>query len=62
MDAWKREVEKKPPPMSVDQAYEILGLQKGKGHEENVIRKSYFKLAAKYHPDKNPDGREIFEK
>lgn len=25
------------------------------------VRRAYFKLAQKYHPDKNPDGREIFE-
>ena len=25
------------------------------------MRRAYFKLAQNYHPDKNPDGREIFE-
>ncbi|KAK3083199.1 hypothetical protein FSP39_016526 [Pinctada imbricata] len=62
LEAWKKEVEKKPPTMSIDQAYEVLNLKKGVGgHEESKIRKAYFKLAQKYHPDKNPDGREIFE-
>jgi len=62
LDAWKREVEKKPPPMSVEEAYTVLGLEKGKSYEDSVIRKAYFKLATKFHPDKNPDGRETFEK
>ena len=30
-------------------------------HDEIKIRKSYFKMAQKYHPDKNPDGRDMFE-
>lgn len=55
---WKKEVDKKPPELSVSQAYETLGLEVGVGgHEESKIRKSYFKLAQKYHPDKNPEGR-----
>ncbi|GFQ70979.1 dnaJ homolog subfamily C member 13 [Trichonephila clavata] len=61
LEAWKQEVEKKPPALSVDEAYETLGLKREDQPEESVIRKSYFKLAQKYHPDKNPDGREVFE-
>lgn len=63
LEAWKKEVEKKPPTMSIDEAYEVLNLPKGVGgHEEGKIRKAYFRLAQKYHPDKNPEGREMFEK
>uniref|UniRef100_A0A3B4F307 DnaJ heat shock protein family (Hsp40) member C13 n=1 Tax=Pundamilia nyererei TaxID=303518 RepID=A0A3B4F307_9CICH len=63
LEAWKREVEKKPPSMSVDDAFEVLNLPKGQGqHEESKIRKAYFRLAQKYHPDKNPEGRDMFEK
>ncbi len=31
LQEWKREVEKKPPEMSVDQAYDVLGLKTGVG-------------------------------
>ncbi|XP_034517714.1 dnaJ homolog subfamily C member 13 [Ailuropoda melanoleuca] len=63
LDAWKKEVEKKPPTMSIDDAYEVLNLPQGQGpHDESKIRKAYFRLAQKYHPDKNPEGRDMFEK
>jgi len=31
LEAWKKEVEKKPPTMSIDEAYKTLGLEKGAG-------------------------------
>ncbi|XP_039609400.1 dnaJ homolog subfamily C member 13 isoform X3 [Polypterus senegalus] len=63
LEAWKKEVEKKPPSMSLEDAYEVLGLPRLPGqHDESKIRKAYFRLAQKYHPDKNPEGREMFEK
>eukprot|EP01135_Chromosphaera_perkinsii_P007978 Nk52_evm50s1073 gene=Nk52_evmTU50s1073 len=61
LEAWKNEIEKKPSSLSGDLAKEMLGLEPGVDHDDSVIRKAYFKLAAKYHPDKNPDGREMFE-
>lgn len=59
---WKYELEKKPSTMSMDEALGILELDISSLNEEAKIRKAYFKLAQKYHPDKNPNGREIFEK
>lgn len=62
--AWFEELEKKPLVMSIEQACETLGLNSEEEgwNDASVIRRAYFKLAARYHPDKNPDGREMFER
>lgn len=64
LEAWRKEVEKKPPQMTIQQAYKDLDIDLSKipKPDESLIRKSYYRLAQLYHPDKNPNGRKIFEK
>lgn len=64
LEAWRKEVEKKPSQMTVQQAYENLGIDlvKHPQPDETMVRKSYYRLAQMYHPDKNANGREIFER
>ena len=54
--AWRVEVNKKPATMSMGDAYAVLNLQRGVHHDDSVVRKAYFRLTQKYHPDKNPAG------
>lgn len=62
LEAWRKEVEKKPAEMTVKQAYEALGIDLVKipNPDEALVRKSYYRLAQMFHPDKNPKGRERF--
>ncbi|XP_034835382.1 dnaJ homolog subfamily C member 13 isoform X1 [Maniola hyperantus] len=60
LEAWRREVDKKPSSMTAEQAYIALGLEPG-AHDEAAVRKAYYRLAQQFHPDKNPEGRDRFE-
>lgn len=67
LEIWKKEIKKKPNTMQVEDALDILEIKNYDGklsgsQFESLIRKRYYALAQKYHPDKNPTGREMFEK
>ncbi|XP_028029747.1 dnaJ homolog subfamily C member 13 isoform X2 [Bombyx mandarina] len=60
LEAWRREVEKKPAAMSATQALGVLGLPPDTS-DDAVVRRAYYRLAQQHHPDKNPEGRDRFE-
>uniref|UniRef100_A0A158R602 J domain-containing protein n=1 Tax=Syphacia muris TaxID=451379 RepID=A0A158R602_9BILA len=63
LGTWLDEIDKKPPLMSLEEAYRTLGLSTDvKIKDSSTIRRAYYQLAQKYHPDKNSEGREFFEK
>eukprot|EP01059_Diplonema_ambulator_P005325 TRINITY_DN15061_c0_g3_i1.p1 TRINITY_DN15061_c0_g3~~TRINITY_DN15061_c0_g3_i1.p1 ORF type:complete len:2419 (+),score=896.10 TRINITY_DN15061_c0_g3_i1:127-7383(+) len=63
LNEWRKEVDKKGNPVGLtrSKALESLEMDPEVEHDPSKIRKAYFVLAAQYHPDKNPDGRERFE-
>ncbi|KAH6928943.1 hypothetical protein HPB50_021773 [Hyalomma asiaticum] len=62
LERWRQELDRKPPPLSMEEACATLGVTQEQRSDDSVIRRAYFRLAQKYHPDKNPEGREQFEK
>lgn len=67
LEAWKEETSRKPSTFSLEDALKELRLnpeqyKSPEDIDEQTIKRSYRDLAKKYHPDKNPEGAEIFEK
>ena len=63
IERWRQEMENGDSvDESVTEARHTLGLVDGDGDDPKKLRLVYRKLARKYHPDKNPHGREVFEK
>lgn len=62
LERWRQELDRKPPPLTLEEACATLGVTPEQRSDDSVIRRAYFRLAQKYHPDKNPEGRDQFEK
>ncbi len=61
VERWRLEMAKGIPDKDISEAKNLLELS-GSKIESTALRKAYRSLARKYHPDRNPAGREMFEK
>lgn len=60
IERWRTEMSKGVVDTAAGDAKKLLELPAK--YENKDLRKAYKTLARKYHPDRNPDGREMFEK
>ena len=57
---WKMLLKGDPDAVSDEESYALLGAERGA--DASTLKKKFRRLAIKYHPDKNPDGHDMFQK